>query len=579
MKLRQWWLSHIKAEHDPLTVTPYCSEGDGQDSRQALAEAIVDRLPGAVYCLSRNSKTLCFLSQGANVLLNGQTQALHQRAGFEMLVHPEDREHWHQTLAALSEDNQRYEILYRLAPGLGWHRPITWVLDRGVLRRRASGDTLEGVLLDMTGHQRRQQHLAHAAEHDAITGFLHRLPFLEYLENATREQEPGALLYFDIVRYSAINYSLGYQAGDSLLKQVAERIRACVSTDAMLTRLSADEFAVYLPDAERRHGVLARLMATLKPEYWLGRQSVTVDITAGVATDTHKGADALLRHARLALQHARAHNRLHAEYSVGLYEEDSAPLKLEQALRCALMRDELSMFYQAQVSAEDGRVIGAESLMRWYHDTLGEISPERFIPLAEELGLIAELGRWSLATVCEQIAEWDDKGIIVPRVSVNVSTLQLTSTLVDQVAILLARFDLTPDRLELEVTETQLIRDLTVSHHVLEALRAKGVAIALDDFGTGYSSLAYLASLPIDRLKIDKRFVDGVPERTPERGVIKAVISMAHALSLEVIVEGVETEQQWQYLREQDCHVLQGYYFGTPVDAQTFATRLVSPKG
>ena len=538
--------------------------------RETLSAAIIDNLPGGVYRTDASSNALLFLSHGARELIDGQLdELLADQSDFDVLIHPDDLCRWRGELSHALTEGQRHEVLYRLKPGIGRHHPQTWVLDRGVVINERGRLFREGLLLDMTSHQRVQQHLAYVVDHDAVTGLWQRLPFINHLERFAERGE-GALFYLDIVRYSSINNELGHQAGDELLHQVAQRLSQCVSESSVLARMGADEFAVFVPDAERQHEIMARLLTVLKPAYQIAGQLLAIDISIGLAQASTCSADVLIRQARLALQYARINNQTSGEFEADLSQMETCRLPMEQALRDALARNEMEVYYQVQVDAYSGQMVGAESLMRWRHPELGNVPPDSFIPLAEEMGLINALGRWSLECVCQQLVDWDRVGFHMPRVSVNVSALQLTPALIHEVERLLNKHGLAPSRLELEVTETQLIRDLALSHTILQTLRERGIAIALDDFGTGYSSLAYLASLPLDRLKIDKRFVDGVPDRLQERGVITAIISMALALELDVIVEGVESRRQWHYLRDHQCGTLQGYLFGVAMPADEF---------
>ncbi len=434
-----------------------------------------------------------------------------------------------------------------------------------------------------------QTQLGRLGSYDGLTGLANRERFADRLEaqlaRARSNERALALLTIDIDRFSRINDTLGNAAGDQVIQAIADRIRDHVrTTDAVsrvarlaVSRLGGDSFAVMLPsiETEQDAGVVARrLLQAFAEPISVGTQQVSTTASIGIALFPRDAEDAgtLVRHADAAMHHAKEDGgngfRFFSSY---MNAASLRRLTLESSLREALKREELSLHYQPKVELCSGRVSGMEALLRWQHPEMGAISPAEFIPIAEETGSMVAIGEWVLRTACSQNKAWQDTGLARLPVSVNVSTLQFSQQdLVETVERALRDTSLEPEFLELEVTESVMMKDVTGSGRILRALREKGVHVALDDFGTGYSSLSYVRSFPLDSLKIDASFVGDLTLDVGADGIIMAILAMAKVLQLSVVAEGVETEDQADFLRTHGCAEMQGWLFSRALPADKF---------
>ena len=373
-----------------------------------------------------------------------------------------------------------------------------------------------------------------------------------------------------------MNDNRGHAAGDTLLRLASERLRARVQADALVARQGGDEFTIVLPqaDAATAQAVADTVIRAMSEPFHLRGGDVQVGASIGIALCPQHAAerDELLRCADIALYAAKAYGRGRAQlFNPALDTEARALATLLSDLRQAVARGEFVAFYQPRVRASDGVVSSAETLIRWQHPQRGLLFPDAFISVAESAGLIAPIGRWILDAACQQLADWRRSGIDLPRLSVNVSPVQLSSgTLIAEVRAALERHALPPGALELEITESLLVDDNQAAFAQLATLRDMGVTIALDDFGTGYSSMAALRKLPIDVMKIDRSFVTDLETDASALPSVRAIVALAQAAQLHLVAEGVETEMQASMLRELGCHELQGYLYSRPVTPAQF---------
>lgn len=434
-------------------------------------------------------------------------------------------------------------------------------------------DRLIGTTQDVTGKEGEEERLWHLANHDSLSGLFNRRRFMEELSReiaaTTRSGEPGAVLMLDLDRFKDINDSLGHMAGDALLTSVAETLRKRLRDTDTLARLGGDEFAIVLPGCppEKSLSVARELLAALEAdaEVKLGGVQRTVSASIGVAafdSTRRRGADELLVEADLAMYRAKMEGRGRAEvFDEVMRDELAARISTEGELHDALGGHELLVQYQPIVSLIDGATVGCEALVRWQHPERGMVGPGDFVPIAEETGLIARIGRFVLERACHQAAKWHRSGREL-FVSVNVSPLQLTrSDIVTDVSGALAASGLPARQLCLEITESSLLHDSSPLLGTLDRLRALGVRIALDDFGGGASSLGLLRLLPIEQIKIDRLFIEDIGGYSNDRAIVGAVISLANELGLSVIAEGVETERQQDELRELGAELAQGFLY------------------
>ncbi len=428
-------------------------------------------------------------------------------------------------------------------------------------------------------HQR-DRALAYRAHYDELTGLPNRVLLYQRLGQAIADaSRPLWLVYLDLDRFKVVNDSLGYQAGDTLLIQVADRLRAAVGPAGTVARLGGDEFVLILSDPEALQGILDAVAQPLRIE---GHEYFPA-CSMGVAAWPADGRDqaTLMRHADIAMYRAKELGRNNYQfYSAAMDARALQRLQLEGELRHALDRGEFVLHYQPQVAVRSGRIVGMEALIRWNHPELGMVSPSHFIGLAEETGLIVAIGDWVLRTACAQNKAWQRAGYTGLRVAVNLSARQFGAQ--DLAASIIAALDetgLDADSLDIELTESSLMADVDAAVASMRALKAIGVHLSIDDFGTGYSSLSYLKRFPIDVLKIDKSFVRDLMSDADDAAIVASIISLAHNLKLHVIAEGVETAEQLARLRQHGCDDVQGYLFSKPVPAAAFERMLAAARG
>jgi diguanylate cyclase (GGDEF)-like protein/PAS domain S-box-containing protein len=438
---------------------------------------------------------------------------------------------------------------------------------------------------DITERQKAEAHIAHLARHDQLTDLPNRAFLREELEKRLRRLRHGekfAVLWLDLDRFKSVNDSLGHPIGDKLLNAVATTLTNCVNGDDFVARLGGDEFAIVQANVGRpeESGVLAsRIIERLGTPYEIEGQQLNIGVSVGlaIAPTDGKNADQLLKNADLAMYRAKADGR--GSYCFFESEMDAriqARRALELELRSALAAGQLQLYYQPLVSAKTGEVRCFEALLRWFHPRLGAIPPGEFIPLAEESGLIGPLGQWVLRTACAEAAKWPSRF----RVAVNLSPIQFKNlNLVKSILGALAASGLPASRLELEITESVLLEADSRTLAILHELHSLGIRIVMDDFGTGFSSLNYLRSFPFDKIKIDQTFVRDMSKGRDSVAIIKAIIDLGRALHIEVVAEGVETEQQLSLLLAEGCTEMQGHYFSKPAPIENFEKVLTERNG
>jgi diguanylate cyclase (GGDEF)-like protein/PAS domain S-box-containing protein len=464
-----------------------------------------------------------------------------------------------------------------------------WVLANLVL----VGDTMTGVVhatvVDISDRKRAEEQIEYHAYHDVLTGLPNRKLFTDRLRHsvlrAKRGGWPVAVMFIDIDHFKTINDTLGHTAGDELLLEMASRLRSCVRDDDTVARLGGDEFTIIL--AELRHpedavSVAQKILDAVQVPLSIGGMSIVVTSSIGISLYPQDGADpeALLRNADSAMYRAKEAGRNTVQLCTDEMKQRAMDrLSVESRLRTAVRDQQLLLAYQPQINLVTGRTIGVEALVRWNDPERGEMQPADFIPIAEESRLIVPLGEWVLRTACRQTREWQEAGAGPVRVAVNLSARQFQQLdLVEMVESALQDAGLTPSSLELEITETTAMQNAEVTVDTLRALRELGVGISIDDFGMGYSSLNYLRRFPITGVKIDRAFVSDVTTNDGDAAIVSAVIGMARNLRLRVTAEGVETAEQFAFLRSRDCDEAQGYYFGRPVPPAEMSRALLGPR-
>jgi diguanylate cyclase (GGDEF)-like protein/PAS domain S-box-containing protein len=437
---------------------------------------------------------------------------------------------------------------------------------------------------DISVHKDAEARMQRMANYDSLTGLPNQGLLLQLLgqamAEARRSHAHGALVVVEIARLGAISDTLGHEVGNAVIVEIGRMFRLKLREGDILARLDGSKFAVALPQIEKReHAALVarKLVEALSAPITIGSHSLQVGANVGIAVypEDAQEAHTLLRGAEVAT--AKAGQGLDASllfYSEEMNQRAKEHLRIESELRDALANNELLLYYQPKVSLRSGRIVGAEALLRWRHPVRGLVSPGVFIPVAEETGLILELGNWVVEEACRQIRAWKDANLIMPPVAVNLSARQFDRALPERMAEVLERHQVHPEQIMLEITESLLVRGAETVIAIMNELVAMGLALALDDFGTGYSSLAYLKKFPISTLKIDRAFVVGLPYEENDCAIARAIVTMAQQLRQEIVAEGVETVEQMAFLRELGCDQLQGYLFSQPVSAADFERML-----
>jgi len=499
------------------------------------------------------------------------------------VIHAEDRPdvlNAHARLAESTGITQEYRIV---RPG----GEICWIEERARAIRDEQGKLLrfDGVAIDISERKAYEARIEYLAGHDALTSLPNRNLLGDRVTQAmARTRRHGlqlALLFLDLDRFKGVNDSFGHELGDSLLLEVSNRLRQVIREADTVARQGGDEFIILLTDIQRPEDVTAvacKIFDVFRAPFVIRGHELFVTASIGATLYPNDGDDmqSLLRNADIAMYRAKeergnAFQFYSREMSVRALER----AELESALRRALERKEFELFYQPKVEAATGRIIGAEALIRWNHPEMGLVSPTRFIPMAEEIGLIVPIGDWVLHTACAQNKAWQDAGLPPISISVNLSARQFRQeNLVESVAAALHNMGLEAHHLELELTESIVMNSAELFISKLKALEDLGVQLSIDDFGTGYSSLSYLKRFPLHHLKIDQSFVRDIVTDADDAAITSTVISLGHSLNLKVIAEGVETEEQVAFLRDHKCDEMQGYFFSRPLPANEFASFL-----
>jgi diguanylate cyclase (GGDEF)-like protein len=440
-------------------------------------------------------------------------------------------------------------------------------------------------------HQREHlaAHVIQQAFYDALTGLPNRALFVDRLNHAlagaNRQNARLAVLLLDLDRFKVVNDSLGHAAGDELLLAVAQRLSSCIRPIDSAARVGADEFTILLEDISgetQAVHVAERILESLHTPFQLHGHDVfaTTSIGIVVATTAAYTAADLLRDADIALYRAKARGKARYElFDTSMHTRAIDRLQLEVDLRQSIANRDFVVHYQPTVNVETGRVVALEALVRWQHPRRGMISPTEFIPVAEETGLIRPLGRQVMLEACRQAREWQTRYALqpAPLISVNLSAQEFQQpNLVEQITLVLDETGLAPGMLQLEITESVVMDDAPTTLRTLRALKQLGVRLAIDDFGTGYSSLSYLKRFPVDVLKVDKAFVSGIDDDAEDAAIVKAIITLAHTLGMQVIAEGVESSTQVARLRALGCRHAQGYYFARPLTCDAATTMLTA---
>jgi diguanylate cyclase (GGDEF)-like protein/PAS domain S-box-containing protein len=439
-----------------------------------------------------------------------------------------------------------------------------------------------GIDRDITERKRAEETIKYQAYHDLLTGLPNRSLFVDLVNRELPHMQRAgmrlAIMTLGIDNFKKINDSLGYEAGDKLIKDVAGLLKTSTREADTVARIGGDKFTIMLPlitqPDEDSSRVAGKVMNVFNKPFTIGKNEFHITVSIGISLYPEDGdnAEVLLKNSEIALYHAKDEGRnnyqfFNAAQNIRTIEH----VLFENRLRRAIENGEMVVYYQPQIDIKTQKIVGAEALVRWNHPELGLLKPAEFIPLAEEIGVIAEIDQWVLRTACMQIRAWQESGRPLRFITVNLSARQFQQhNLAEKVSEALGNAGLNPESLGCEITETIAMRDTEVTFRSLESLNTMGIKFSIDDFGTGYSSLSYLKKFPIHKLKIDKSFISGLSMDTDFQAIVVAIIAMAHALKLTVLAEGVETEEQMRFLRLRDCDEIQGYLFSKPVPAEEF---------
>lgn len=421
------------------------------------------------------------------------------------------------------------------------------------------------------------QKIGYIQSNDPITLLPNRKAFLEYLETKLgqmAEDKSLGVLMFDMDDFRVVNDTLGHHVGDFLLSMVSQRLQLKFGRETLIFRVGGDEFALLieqLPQQPRLVKTAQRIIDTFSIPFTIENRNLYFSVSVGACLYPQDASNAanLLQAAEVAMYSAKRLGKAQFQlFSSEMHERNRERLGIESELRDAIEQEQFELYYQPQYHLSTGELVGAEALIRWKHPQRGMVSPISFIPIAEETGLIVPIGDWVIRTASAQLKQWLDQGLKPIRVSINLSARQFREAgLIDKFANTLVETDIPPELLELEITESVLMDDINLTVKRLEALRLMGVHLAIDDFGTGYSSLSYLKRFPVSRIKIDRSFIQDIPQDNDDVAITLATINMAHSLGLEVVAEGVETKAQREFLKNYHCEIGQGYLFSKPVDS------------
>ncbi|WP_415903139.1 EAL domain-containing protein [Neptuniibacter sp. QD29_5] len=523
---------------------------------------------------SGNIVTLNRFGQEVLGLPASEAKLLH----FLDLNHDPKQHDAHQSLldSLITRKEQKVQIESSIRSSTGQMLQISWL--HSVLNTPGADAQILSIGLDFTERQHAEKRLIWMANHDPLTALPNRLFFNEKVESAIRRCEADdsivAVLFCDLDSFKDVNDSLGHPIGDELLQQTAERIQTVIANDGVLARLGGDEFTILLEgrSSVREVELVAQhILRAFRQSFFIDGYEIFSTVSIGISLFPEHGRDviSLIQHADVAMFDAKESGKNQLRF----YHDEQGSLRYERFslvndLRRALEKEEFRIFYQPQIDARDGSVMGVEALLRWQHEEAGMISPAKFIPLAEEQGLIVPIGEWVLEEACRNGKAWHDQGMDI-RIGVNIAGQQIMhESLLPTVRRVIRETGISPELLDLEVTENFLLRQPEITIPKLHKFREMGLSLSMDDFGTGFSSLSYLKKLPLNTLKIDQSFVRDIGVNSEGEAIVKAIIVLAQSLGLEALAEGVETSDQLSYLRQHGCHLIQGYYFSRPLPVE-----------
>lgn len=504
------------------------------------------------------------------------------------LLHPADVDKIKASFAKLlNEPGSIQKVEYRIK-----HKDGSWRWIESVSNNLLRVPNIHAVVsnhVDITERKNAEKRIHNLAFYDQLTGLPNRALFNDRLEQgiarSKQENKKVALLLIDLDRFKNINDTLGHAVGDRILIESSQRIQSCLREADTLSRQGGDEFSIILADLDDEHEVAVtaqKVLSVLSQPFKIEKDEIYITTSIGVSIYPNDTIvpDQLLAYSDMAMYTAkkRMGGNTYSFYNAEMSKQNVEYSEIEKNLRHAILHNEFVVYYQPKLDIKTGEIIGMEALIRWDHPTMGLVRPDRFIPIAEETGLIELIGEQVLLMACKQTKKWQEKWEKPLKVAVNVSAKQLKKNFVPKVQNILEKTELNPKFLELEITETDVMVDSGIIHAILKELKNLGISISIDDFGTGYSSLSRIGNLPIDSLKIDKSFIDCLDRKKKNTAIVKAIISIAKNMNLEVIAEGVENTYQYNLLQKNRCDLIQGYLISPPVSVDDFKKLLSTPR-
>ena len=557
-----------------------------QESEEKL-ESILNSLEEVVWSVCASTGKLLYLNPVAQKVYGRPICDFFNHPSLWLeVVHPEDRETVERSYQTLLEQGQK-QVEYRILRPDGEVRWLSFRI-QVIYDKKGIASRIDGIFDDITQRKQVEEQLIHDALHDVLTDLPNRTLFMKRVELAVQKAKLCkdylfAVLFIDLDRFKLINDSLGHTVGDRLLVAIADILKQCLRPTDTIARLGGDEFTILLDglkDISDATSIASRLQAKLKSPFQIESHTVFTSASIGIvpsSTGYEQAAD-LLRDVDIAMYRAKEQGKArYAIFDTVMYEQTLERLQLESDLRLALERQEFCLHYQPIISLPTGKLTGFEALVRWQHPQQGFISPAKFIPIAEDTGLIVSLGEWVLREACRQMHAWQTEfpNLAALNISVNLAGLQIKEPfLIDQIARILAETGLSGSSLKLEITESMLMENVQETIDTLLQIRAMNIQLSIDDFGTGYSSLSYLYRFPVNTLKIDRSFVSRINSNNENFEIVGAIITLAHALGMDVIAEGVETADQFTQLRKLRCESAQGYFFSKPLNCASVTAML-----
>lgn len=542
----------------------------------------LNNISGCAYQADYPSYKLRFVTQGSEQIFSLPEEDF-SRHTYSLLdfLHEDDKDNVIRQIEKHVKEQSSFEFVCRLTIQ-GYDS--RWAMNKGHICTNKDGTlTIEGLLVDITDQKLSQQQVEYLATRDPLTELANRYCFndemINHINRDTKHQLPFALLLIDLDRFKTVNESLGHQVGDRLLRLVSERLKKAVNEKHLLARLGGDEFVIMMNNPTDRDEVMSLadhvkdiLAQTFQLEYY--KLSSTCSIGISLYPDNATESHELMQHADTAMYKAKEKGgNCYQFFSDEMNHQAKERLLLENELRKAIKLQQFELHYQPQVTTSDNQLLGAEALIRWNHPERGMISPADFIPIAEETGMIRDIGDWALNEACSVFSRWNQQFGLNLIISVNVSACQMDEAFVQRVKFLLDKHQLPASQLELEITESLLMDNLNENIRLMHKINEFGVEFAMDDFGTGYSSLSYLKQFPLRKLKIDRSFINDITTDVDDEAIVRAIIAMAKTLKLKLVAEGVETDQQLSMLSEMTCESYQGYYFSRPIPEEEFCQR------